>query len=176
MRHRGCSALLPDQARLGLKCPENDHCPNCGTKSFYTLFGSSPTFTQTGGIDRSSHNENVGPTIVIEIQKTSAPLDRRSLAGKAGGNSLLGEESFAIVVVERNGFVGEVGLYDVQKTIAVIVSSIHSHPTLGAPVFIESHSSKHAHFSECAVVIVFKEQAWSRIIRHIDVRPAIVVV
>src|SRR5919109_26264 len=129
-----------------------------------------------GGVNPARGNENIQLTVIIKIEKSGAPLHRGSLSTKAGLECAIGEESISLVVVQGRGLIGVVGFYDVQKTIAVIIPSVHTHSTLQAPVFVDGHSSEESRFGECPVSIIFEQQTRGRIVRNVNVGPTIVVI
>ena len=79
-------------------------------------------------------------------------------------------------MVQRRRLIGEVGFYDIQKTIAVIIGRVHTHPALRAPDFVNSYPSEQPDFCECSIAIIFEQQTRGRIVCNVNVHPAIVVV
>src|SRR5207244_13198702 len=70
----------------------------------------------------------------------------------------------------------KVGLYYVEKAIALILARIHTHPALHSSVFVNCHPREQSYFSKSPVVIVFEQQTRCRIIRDVNIGPSIVVI
>ena len=85
------------------------------------------------------------------------------------------ESAVTVVVIEVRGVVGEIGLKDIEPTVAVIVSHTHAHPGLFLPVLVVSVSRHDSDVFERPIVFVMKKDAGLGINRHVDVGPAVVV-
>src|ERR1700745_4142740 len=68
----------------------------------------------TRSVDRAADNQNVGTAIIVEINKTGAPLYGSGFAPQSGGNRDIVEEAFPLVVIEARDLVGEIRLDDIE--------------------------------------------------------------
>src|SRR5437762_1319922 len=60
------------------------------------------------GIDMTVHEQEVGPTIVIEIEKHSAPARVLGVGAKSGSNCDVGEGPVPVVMIKGRSAVGKV--------------------------------------------------------------------
>src|SRR5260370_41255469 len=80
-----------------------------------------------------------------------------------------------MVGIEGGGVVGEIGLDNVEASVAIVVDGIGSHAGLLAASVVEGDAGLDGNFCESSVVVVVKEQAGSGIAGDVDVGPAVVV-
>src|SRR5580692_8595865 len=114
-------------------------------------------------VDMPVDLQNVGPAIVIIIDKSAAPGDVLVIDSDAGGEGYVVESAVSVVAVEVAGIVGEIRLEDIEPAIAVVVGNGHAHPCLLVAVFAACASSHYGDIGERSVVIVAKEDARLRI-------------
>ena len=73
------------------------------------------------GVDVAVDDEEIGPAVVVDVGEHGAPAERVGVDAEAGCEGYVGEGAIAVVVVEGGGVVGEVGLEDVERAVAVVV-------------------------------------------------------
>src|SRR6266567_2098065 len=127
-------------------------------------------------VDVAVDEEQIGPAVVVEIEKRDAPAEVLRVEPESRGEGFVVERAVAIVAVERGGIVGEIGFEQVEFAVAVIVGNGRAHAGLLAPVVVESGAGDDGNVGERAVVIVVVKNAGGAVARDINVRPAIVVV
>src|SRR5205823_391430 len=81
-----------------------------------------------------------------------------------------------VVVIEIVAVVGKVGLDDVGPAIVVVISGVDAHSGLLASVGAVRHARLRAHFVESAVAVVVIKQAWRRIVGHVHIEAAVLIV
>ena len=128
------------------------------------------------GIDVTVYEQEVGPTVVVEIEKHGAPAEVLGVQAETRGVGDVVESAVAIVAVERGGVVGEVGFENVEAAVAVVVGGRGAHAGLGAAVFVEGCARGDGNVLEGAVAIVVIEDAWGGIAGDENVGPAVVVI
>ena len=79
------------------------------------------------------------------------------------------------VSIERIGVVGEIGLENVQASVAVVVGGGGAHAGLLAAVLVHGESAGQTHLFKCPVVLVVKVQTGRGVAGDIDIGPAVVI-
>src|SRR5438034_1859476 len=111
-----------------------------------------------GRIDGSRHDQEVGMTIVVIIEKSRTPFNRGCLPGQTALRGCISEETATVIMIERWCFIREIGFDDVEQSVSVIISCIDTHATLGTTIGVKSHSSQEARLPEGSVAIIQKKQ------------------
>ncbi len=87
------------------------------------------------GIHVAVGDEDVGPAIVVEVEKFYPEAEERNAdRTKAGASRQVGELAVAIIVIEVVGVVGEIGLDDVGPAVVIVVGGVDAHAGLLASV------------------------------------------
>ena len=68
-------------------------------------------------------DQNVGPAVVIEIYKTSAPAEILGVSAQSSGKCRVLEIRAAQIVVERRRVAGKIRFHNVKISIEVVVRS-----------------------------------------------------
>src|SRR6266480_1615623 len=108
------------------------------------------------GIDVSVDLHNVGPAIVVVVEKSATPSHVPVIDSNAGGERDIGESSVSVVVIEIAGVVGKVRLEDVEPAIAVVVGDSDSHARLLVAIVAVSAPRRHRSLGKGPVVIVME--------------------
>src|SRR5579872_3263542 len=128
------------------------------------------------GIDVAVGENQIGPAVIVEVEKHRAPAQILGVQAQAGSESGVGEGAVAIVVVERRRIVGEVGFEDVEAAIAVVVGDGCAHAGLLAAVFVEGGAGGDGYIGESAVAIVAIQNARRAVAGYVNVGPAVIIV
>ena len=126
-------------------------------------------------VDVAVGNQNVLPSVVVEIHKSAAPTHEVRVHGQARRPGDLGKGAVAEIAIEVRRIVGKVRLQDVQETVAIEVRRRRAHAGLLVALFIKRDAGVGAHFLEGPITLVEKVQTGRGIAGDIDVRPAIVI-
>src|SRR5260370_25766371 len=91
-------------------------------------------------IDVAIRDENVGPSVVVVVEKLRAKTE----IGIADGTSPrrareVGELAIVVVVIKVVGIVGKIGLHDVRPAVTILVGRISAHAGLFASVGSSGH-------------------------------------
>src|SRR5882724_1684748 len=119
--------------------------------------------------------QNIGPAVVIEVEKRRAPAEKTRVAAETSLKRRVVEGVVAEIVIEAGSVAGEIRLDDVEASVAVIIGRRDAHAGLRFAVRPVGHAGFGCNFGECAVVIVLVEGGGGRIVGYVDVGPAIVV-
>ena len=119
--------------------------------------------------------QDVGPTVVVVVDKTAAPRDILIVDADAGREGDVGEGAVAVVVIEVAGVVGEICLENIEPAVAIVVGDADAHAGLLVAVFAVGDARDDSNIGERAVVIVAEQNARLRIDGDVDVGPAVVV-
>src|SRR5580704_16807362 len=127
------------------------------------------------GIDVAVDQQEIGPTVIVEIEKHGAPAEILGVQAEAGVKSDIVEGAIAVVAIERGSVVGEIGFENVQVAVAVEIRNGGTHASLFFSVFVESRARKDGYIGEGAVAIVVVEHAGSAVAGDKNVRPTVFV-
>ena len=122
-------------------------------------------------------NENVGPSIVVVVEKLRAETQ----IGNADGSNprsacQVGELAIVIVVIEVVGIVRKISLHNVGPSVAIVIGRVNAHASLFAAVGAVGHPRLGADFGESTVTVVVIEQARRRIVRDVKIKAPVFVV
>ena len=122
------------------------------------------------------HQQQVGPAIVVEVEEHGSPAKILGVQAEASSGRRISEGSGFVVVQQRRGVVGEVGLEDVEPAVAVVVGHRRAHSRLRAAVFIERGACDDGNVGEGSVAVVVVQNARRAVARDENVGPAVIVV
>ena len=100
-------------------------------------------------------DKNVGPAVVIVVEEKAAEAQGdKSGAADLRPRGLVHEQAVALIVVEREHLVGEVGDDDAGMAGAVVVAGINPHAGTRHAVFTEGDSRRDRPLLKCAILLV----------------------
>ncbi len=105
------------------------------------------------GIDVAVDEEQIGPAVIVEIEKHDAPAEILRVQSKPGGKGFVVEGAVAVVAVKRGSVVGEIGFEKVEFPVAVIIRNSRSHASLLAAVVVEGGTGDDGDVGKRSVVI-----------------------
>src|SRR6185437_12426181 len=120
-------------------------------------------------------DEDVGPAVVIHVEPAAAPAQKARVQAQTGGVGGVLEVSVAQVMVERVRVSGEVGFYDVQVAVQVVIAGGNAHSSLRFSVGAEGASRQDPDVLKFAVLCVLIKQSGAGIVGHVDIGQAVVV-
>src|ERR1019366_6858855 len=126
-------------------------------------------------IDAASHPEQVGVTVIVEIQDGCAPAYITGLDAQAGSNGDIFEAPLAAIGIQGWGVFVEVRLQNAEGAVEIEVPDAQSHACLFLAVLVQRDSNLDATLAERSVLVVLEEQAGCGIASDVDFRPSIVV-
>src|ERR1017187_1911973 len=118
---------------------------------------------------------DVRPAVIVVVNEAAAPGDVAVVDADTRGKGDIAVGSVAVVVVEVDRVVHEVGLEDIEPAVAVVVGHGQPHAGLLMSVVVVSAARHDGHIGERAVMIVAEQNARLRVNRNINVRPPVVV-
>src|SRR5439155_27075450 len=95
-------------------------------------------------IDVAVSDENVRPTVVVIIEKASAPAQVFQVEAKFGVEGPEAEGPVALIVVEVRHIVLEVSLQNIEPPVGIVVSGRNADPCLLAPVLVIPNAGLYA--------------------------------
>src|SRR5713226_6473839 len=126
-------------------------------------------------IDMSVGEDEIGPAIIVKVKKHGAPAQVLRMQTESRGEGNIRKDSFTVIAVQGRRVIGEVGLKNIQPSVAVVIGDGCSHARLLAAIFVECYPSHHRNIGESSIVIVVIKDAWGTIAGYVDIRPAIIV-
>jgi hypothetical protein len=125
----------------------------------------------------SVDHEQVKPAVVIHIKECRSPTDqRKAYLSKTRRHSHIFESSRALVPIERVGLIGKFGDEHGEASAVIVVAPGHAHGTECLALAVHGDAADHRVVGERAVVIIVIEVIGRRVVRHKQIRPAVVVV
>ncbi|KXJ04391.1 hypothetical protein AC249_AIPGENE23147, partial [Exaiptasia diaphana] len=126
------------------------------------------------GVDMTVDQEEIQPAVVVHVEERGAPAHisnahRRGLGAEGG----VAEVAPFVIVVERVVFLGKVGDEEAQPTLVAVITHGNAHGALLLAVFAHRDTQQIGHLLEGAVFLVQIEKIRRRVIRHIEVLPAV---
>src|SRR4029079_12770773 len=82
------------------------------------------------GVDVAVDEEEIEPSVVIEIDERGAPAEPARVHADARGKRAVVAQAAAAVLVERRRVAGEVRLEDVHRAVAIVVADGDAHARL----------------------------------------------
>src|ERR1043165_4842109 len=93
------------------------------------------------GINMSIHNKQIEPAIVVVVDKTRSPTQKRNRNfTKPGLKCYVSKIVVAVVVIKNIRIVREVGDMKIHATVVVTITNSESHPSLLATILIQRHA------------------------------------
>src|SRR5215510_4406427 len=97
------------------------------------------------------HQQQILPTVVIEIEETAAPSYVAGVVRQPGGRGDFVELARPSVAVQCFALVREVGTKDVQPSVSVEVGRGDPHAGHGLAILVKGDSTKHRFFTKRAI-------------------------
>src|SRR6266852_2753890 len=119
--------------------------------------------------------DEIWPAIIVKVKKHGAPAQILRVQTESRGVSHIRKNSFTVIAVQSRRVIGEVGLKNIQPSVAVVIRDGSSHARLLAPIFVQRYSSHHCNIGESAIAIVVIKNTWGAVAGYVDIRPAIIV-
>src|SRR5216684_6417043 len=126
-------------------------------------------------VDVAVANENVGPAVVVEIEKAAAPAEILGVFAEAGLVGGIFEIGATEIAVERRSVAGEIGFDEIEIAIEIVIGGRDAHAGLGLAVGAEGTAGFEGDVGEGAVLFILIEGAGGGIVGDVDVGPAVVV-
>src|SRR6266849_5088651 len=126
-------------------------------------------------IDMSVGEDEIGPAIIVKVKKHGAPAQILCVQTKSRGEGNIRKDSFTVIAVKGRRVIREIGLKNIQPSVAVVIRDGSSHARLLAPIFVEGYSCHHRNIGESAIAIVVIKNTWGTIAGYINIWPAIIV-
>src|SRR5712692_8626960 len=117
----------------------------------------------------------IGPAIIVKVKKHGAPAQILRVQTKSRGEGNIRKDSIAVIAVQGRRVIGEVGLKNIQPSVAVVIRDGSSHARLLTPIFVERYSSHHRNIGKSSIAIVVIKNTWGTVAGYVDIRPAIIV-
>src|ERR1022692_1050484 len=127
------------------------------------------------GINVPVRYEQVLPAVVVDVHKGGAPFYVLGVNGQTGAAGDVAERAIAQVAVEGVGITREVGLEDVEVTIAVVIRGSRAHARLFPAILVDGEARGEADLLKRPVSLVGEVQTGRRIAGHKEVGPSIVI-
>ena len=127
------------------------------------------------GIHGAGSDENVGITIVIEIDHTGSPTDKSFLVPRPEGLVTSSKFCFSVVVIEPGGLLLKVRFHEVEMTVKIVVAYRNTHAAQQQAVEADSHPAKESFLAEGSIMIVQKKQAGRCVTGDDDILPTVFV-
>src|SRR5229473_3114309 len=126
-------------------------------------------------IDVAVANENVGPAVVVHVEKPAAPAEILGMLPEAALVSGVLEIGAAEIVVKRGCVAGKICFDEIEIAVEIIIGGGDAHARLGLAVGAESAACFYGDVGESAVLLILIESAGGGIVGDVNVRPAVVV-
>ena len=122
------------------------------------------------------HEQEVRPTIIVEVKKHSAPAEVLSVRAKSSSIGDVGKRPVSAVVIERRSVVRKVCAEQIEASVTIIVGDGRTHAGLLATIGVVGDTRQDADVCKRPVSIIMIKNAGSAVASHVDVRPAIIVI
>ena len=119
--------------------------------------------------------KQIQPAVVVEVDPARAPSQPPRVDADSSRKRPILAVPVARVGVERRRVAGEIRFEHVHRPVAIVVADGDAHAGLRLPVLTVRAAARHADVGERAVAIVAVQCARVRIVRDIEVDPAVVV-
>src|SRR5579859_6660415 len=121
------------------------------------------------------YEQQVLPTIVVEVEEAAAPADVASVVAHPGGYGYVVEIPTPTVVIESLPLIGEITAKDIQLSVAIIVGRSNAHSRHRLTVVVECDATQDSFFSKLYVTLIDVEQRQRLVACYIDVHQSIIV-
>ena len=120
-------------------------------------------------------DQNVGPAVVVHVKKTAAPSQILGVRAQSGRESGVFKIAVAEVVIERGRVACEVGLYDIEIAVHIVIRRRNAHARLRLAVRTQRATRLQSDVYELSIFLVLVKGAGRGIVGDVDVGPAVVV-
>src|SRR5258708_1559985 len=127
------------------------------------------------GIDVAVANEDVGPAVIVHVEKTAAQAEILCVPAEAGLESGVFEIRAAEIAVQRRRVAGEICFDEIEIAVEIVIGGGDAHAGLRFAVGTERAAGFDGDVREGAVFLVLIESAGRGIVCDVNVRPAVVV-
>src|SRR3989442_10075704 len=127
------------------------------------------------GIDVPVTDEDVGPAVVVHVEKTATPAEILSVPAEASLESGVLETGAAEVAVEGRRVAGKICFDEIEIAVEIVIGGGDAHAGLWLAVGAESATGFDRDVGEGAVFLILIEGAGGGIVGDVNIRPAVVV-
>src|SRR5258708_8040985 len=128
-------------------------------------------------IDVTIRYENVGPAVVVVVEKLRAKTEIWIADGSDPRRTChVGELAVVVVVGELWWVVGKISLHYVRPSVAIVIGRGNANASLFASVGTVGHASLGADFGESTGAVVVIEQARRRVVRDVEIEAPVFVI
>ena len=126
-------------------------------------------------IDVAIHQQQIGPAVIIEIQKHRPPAEILGVEPETGCGGCVGERAATVIFVKRGCVIRKICFEDVEMAISVVVADGRSHASLLPAIFVESSAGGHRNIRKGPIVVVAIKNAGRAVAGDENVGPAVFV-
>ena len=105
------------------------------------------------------HLNQVRPSIVVDVDEPTTPRDVFVVHADPRRQRDIGKSAVPVVVIQVAGVVYEVGLEDVEPTVAIVVGHGYTHACLLVAVLVVGAPRHHSDVGKRAIVVVLEQDA-----------------
>src|SRR6202162_2768339 len=127
------------------------------------------------GINVAVADQNIGPAIVVEIEEPATPSQKLRVRAQPRGERGILEVARALIVVERRGVAGEIGLDQIEVSIQIVIRRGNPHAGLRLSVRAQGTPRFHGDVFQRSILFFVIESAGSRVISHVNIRPTVII-
>src|SRR6267378_811085 len=126
-------------------------------------------------VDVAIADKNVGPTVVVHVEKAAAPAEILGVLAEASLESGVLKICIAKIAIKRGRVTGKIRFDEIEVAVEIVIGGGDAHAGLGLAIGAESAAGFHGDVGEGAVFFILIEGAGGGIVGDVNVRPAIVV-
>src|SRR5258708_6413061 len=126
------------------------------------------------GIHVAVADENVGPAVVVHVEKAATPAKVLSVPAEAGLKSGIFKIRAAEVAVQRRSVAGKIRFDEIEIAVEIVIGGGDAHASLGLAIGTEGAASFDGDVREGAVFLVLIESAGGGIVSDMTFGPAVV--
>src|SRR5438477_10298880 len=104
--------------------------------------------------DVAVDQQQVLPTVVVEIEEATPPSDEASVARETCCESSLFKLALRASPIEALALIGKVGTEYIDQPVAVIICCCHAHAGERLAVLVQRNATQHAFLFESAVSLI----------------------
>ena len=127
------------------------------------------------GIHVAVANQDVGPAVVVEVEKAAAPAEILRVLAEAALKRGVLEIRAAQIAVERRSIAGKIRFDEIEIAVEIVIGGGDAHAGLWLAVGAERAAGFDGDVGEGAVLFVLIERAGGGIVGDVNVRPAVVI-
>src|SRR5882724_4462113 len=124
-------------------------------------------------VDMTRRHEQVGITVVVQVNNAGAPTNVARLNSEARGCGRVLKVSLSIVAIKNVPVIGKVGFENIEVATEIVITHSNAHARLFLAIVAHGNATQDPLFAKRSVVIVHEEQARSGIASDVDIGPAI---